>query len=150
MVEDKNLTEKVSKLSSTTKLSQHSSGFLSNCDNARNVQHLIAAEHSKERRPFQFDNQRDGDNNNCNDNNSAAQKTQAVTVIGADQTNNHNSLNANSAIDSRACYKPEKKVIKIERKYKQTTAAEKDKGEEKMSEKFRGKKRKIYSIHKIF
>lgn len=111
MVEDKNLTEKVSKVSS----SHYSSGFLSNCDNARKVQHLIkAAENSKERRPFQFGIHReDGDNSNKDDNDIVAtQKSQAITVIGADQTNNHNnSFNANSTIDSRACYKPEKKVI---------------------------------------
>lgn len=122
MVEDKNLTEKVC-IEKVSKVSSHSnSGFLSNCDNARKVQHLIAtaaaaaADNGKERRPFQFGIQRDDDDDGGDNNNdsaaTAAQKSQAVTVIGADQTNNHNSLNANSTtIDSRACYKPEKKVI---------------------------------------
>lgn len=116
MVEDKNLTEKV-RIEKVSKVSSHrSSGFLSNCDNARKVQHLIATAaaavvNSKERRPFQFHDNDDGDNNNDSAATAALQKSQAVTVIGADQTNNHNSLNANSTIDSRACYKPEKKVI---------------------------------------
>lgn len=116
MVEDKNLTEKVC-IGKVSKVSSHrTSGFLSNCDNARKVQHLIATAaaavvQSKERRPFQFGIQRDDDNDNDNAATAALQESQAVTVIGADQTNNHNSLNANSTIDSRACYKPEKKVI---------------------------------------
>lgn len=41
-------------------------------------------------------------------------QTQEVTVIGADLTNNNDTFDANSTIDSRACYKPEKKVIRSE------------------------------------
>lgn len=125
MVEDKNLTEKVC-IGKVSNVSSHcNSDFLSNCDNARKVQHLIAtvaaAEiNSKERRPFQFGFQRD-DNNDADTATTAAEKSQAVTVIGADQTNNHNTLNANSTIDSRACYKPEKKVIISHGKQPHTT-----------------------------
>lgn len=82
----------------------NSSGFLSNCDNVHKIQQLIAAGNSKEHRPFQF-GIRDGE-----------KKTQEITVIGADQTNNHNSLSVNSTIDSRACSRPEKKVIKTRKR----------------------------------
>lgn len=100
MVEDKNIIDKLC-IDKVTKESTKSNSILSNCDNARKVQHLIDVGNSnnnniKEHRPFHF-GVRDGE-----------KKTQEVTVIGAD----HNSLNANSTIDSRACYKPEKKVIK--------------------------------------
>lgn len=103
MVEDKNLTdklciEKVSKKSSSSKSKSNSSGIRTNCgDNARKVQHLITIENRTEFRPFQFG--------------VGEKKLQEITVIGTDQTNNQNSLNVNSTIDSRACYKPEKKVI---------------------------------------
>lgn len=101
MVEDKKFTDKlcIEKVTNESTKS-NSSGIRSNCDNARKVQHLITIENRKEYRPFQF-GVRDG-----------KKKLQEVTVIGADQTNNQNSLNANSTIDSRACFKPEKKVIK--------------------------------------
>ncbi|XP_055322253.1 coronin-2B-like isoform X1 [Sitodiplosis mosellana] len=99
MVEDKNIIDKLC-IDKVTKESTKSNK--SNCDNARSVQPLIAVENSKEQqqhqhqhRPFQF-GVRDGE-----------KKIQEVTVIAAD----HNSLNANSTIDSRACYKPEKKQI---------------------------------------
>lgn len=96
MVEDKKIIDKLC-IDKVTKTSTKSngSGFSSNCDNACKVQHLIT-ENSRKHRPFQF-GVRDGE-----------KKLQEVTVIATD----HNSLNANSTIDSRACYKPEKKVIK--------------------------------------
>ncbi|XP_031631140.1 coronin-2B-like isoform X2 [Contarinia nasturtii] len=105
MVEDKNIIDKLC-IDKVTKepTKSNSSGIVSNCDNVRKLQHLIVVGNSnsnnsnsnsiKEHRPFQF-GVRDGE-----------KKTQEVTVIGAD----HNSLNANSTIDSRACYKPEKKL----------------------------------------
>lgn len=104
MVEDKNIIDKLCIDKKVTKAStkSNSSGFVAKSDNARKVQHLIGIENIKEQqqqqqhRPFQF-GVRDGE-----------KKIQEVTVIGAD----HNSLNANSTIDSRACSKPEKKVIK--------------------------------------
>lgn len=108
MVEDKNFTdklciEKVSKKSSSSKSKSNSSGIRTNCgDNARKVQHLITIENRTEFRPFQFGERHD----------VGEKKLLDFTVIGTDQTNNQNSLNANSTIDSRACYKPEKKVIK--------------------------------------
>lgn len=99
MVEDKNIIDKL--CIDIVKESTNSFGFASNCDNAHIIQHL-KIENCKEHRPFQF-GVRDGE-----------KKLQEVTVIGAD----HNSLNANSTIDSRACYKPKKKVIKKKKKIK--------------------------------
>lgn len=53
---------------------------------------------------------RDGETatQNLNQNHQAQPQTKEATVIGVD----HNSLNANSTIDLRACNKPEKKVNK--------------------------------------
>lgn len=102
MVEDKNINDKlcIDKVVTNETTKSTSCGFVKHCDNAKSVQQLIAAESNgkEQHRPFQFGGVRDGE-----------KKTQEVTVIGAD----HNSLNANSTIDSRACYKPEKKVIKL-------------------------------------
>lgn len=111
MVEDKNIVDKRCVKKQVTKKSKkiNSSGFISNCDNVHKIQQLIVAGNSTEHRPFQF-GLRDGE-----------KKTQEITVIGADQTNNHNCLSVNStAIDSRGCFKPEKKVIKSCNKTEET------------------------------
>lgn len=104
MVEDKNIIDKLCIDKQVTKESIKSHSFVSNCDNARKVQHLITVENNsieqQHHRPNQF-GVRDGE-----------KKIQEVTVICADPS----SLNANSTIDSRACYKPEKKVIKKKKK----------------------------------
>lgn len=46
-------------------------------------------------------------------NNQVQQQTHEVTAIGVHTNNNNSNTNNNSTIDSRACSKPERKVIKI-------------------------------------
>lgn len=76
----------------------------------RKTSHLIDIEknHNKKLKLNCFD----GENYKTTEFNHQTQyqlTDEEVTVNGA----NHNSPNANSAIDSRACYKPEKKVTYI-------------------------------------